>query len=408
MTARAARGRAAATADRSAVVDAARRRPDAAEALAALLAEDAPLYTGLGTGEAERVRGYVLAGLESAGLPSRAVPFVLEELELGRAPATVTAAARALRGAAEVPAEAPALLVAAIDRLRLADDVVSLERLEPTRAQAGAVTLLAELARTLAFLGPRARPALASLRALLEREGETFSPAVRAELEHAVREVARSERSGSGCCAPPCESDTPEARREQPVDLAGLELESQDGTRMSFSEAFSGRPTALAFFYTRCATPEKCSLTVTRLGRLARLVANGGLDANVAGITYDPGFDRRARLATYGVDRGMVFSPRCSLFRTVGPFSPLREAFALGVGFGPVTVNRHRLDLVVLDASLRVTKRFERRLWHEEDVLEALGVGVFDEPGGARLVSLSVPNGSLTRPRDAGKGARSK
>jgi cytochrome oxidase Cu insertion factor (SCO1/SenC/PrrC family) len=149
-------------------------------------------------------------------------------------------------------------------------------------------------------------------------------------------------------------------------------LEDQDGTQLSFSEAFAGRASALAFFYTRCTNPQKCSLTVTRLARLARLIETEGINANVAGITYDPGFDRPSRLRAYGADRGMVFSPRCSLLRTLGPFDPLREAFDLGVGFGPVTVNRHRLDLVVLDGSLAVSKRFERRLWHEDAALEAL------------------------------------
>jgi protein SCO1/2 len=157
-------------------------------------------------------------------------------------------------------------------------------------------------------------------------------------------------------------------------ELSDLALESQDGAQLSFSAAFSGRPTALAFFYTRCMNPEKCSLTVTRLARLAHLLDADGLDANVAGITYDPAFDRPARLRTYGLDRGMEFSQRCTLLRTLGPFDPVRDAFDLGVGFGPVTVNRHRLDLVVLDASLGVAQRFERRLWHEETVLDALRV----------------------------------
>ena len=118
--------------------------------------------------------------------------------------------------------------------------------------------------------------------------------------------------------------------------------------------------------------PEKCSLTVTRLARLAQLVAENGLDANVAGMSYDSRFDRPGRLRTYGADRGMVFSARCSLLRTRGPFDPITEAFALGVGFGPVTVNRHRLDLIVLDWSLCVAQTLQRRLWHEETVFEAL------------------------------------
>ena len=34
-------------------------------------------------------------------------------------------------------------------------------------------------------------------------------------------------------------------------------------------------------------------------------------------------------------------------------------------------MNRHRLDLVVLDADLRVVSTFERRLWHEDAVFDA-------------------------------------
>lgn len=60
--------------------------------------------------------------------------------------------------------------------------------------------------------------------------------------------------------------------------------------------------------------------------------------------------------------------PGCS----TRPLEPLLDALDLGVGFGPVTVNRHRLELFVLDGSLRVTKKFERRLWSEETVLDAL------------------------------------
>jgi cytochrome oxidase Cu insertion factor (SCO1/SenC/PrrC family) len=374
MTARAARASAPSAAELAARIDAIRLMPDAATTLAAMLAEQSPFFAGRGTNEAERLRGYILASFETVGLPPEVVPFVLEELQTGQNPYAVAAAARALRAAPEVPAEAPSLLVGAIARLRRADDVVSFDQFEPAPPSGDAVTALAELARTLTLLGPRAKPALADLEALVDREGETFSPALRAELANAVEAVARPDVSAPGCCSTRDGAETvaPSVVVAARRDLSDLALENQDGTQLSLSQAFAGRPTALAFFYTRCMNPEKCSLTVTRLARLASRVQTERLDANVAGITYDPGFDRPARLRTYGADRGMIFSPRCSLLRTVGPFDPLREAFDLGVGFGPVTVNRHRLDLVVLDASLGVADRFERRLWHEETPLDAL------------------------------------
>ena len=374
MSARAARRGAPSAANIAARVDAIRLLPDAAATLAAMLAEQSPVYAGRGANEAERLRGYILASFETAGLPPEAIPFVLEELETGQNVYTVAAAARALRGAQEVPAEAPALLVAAIERLRRADDVVLFDRFDPAPPSRNGVTALAELARTLAQLGPAAKPALTELEALVDREGEAFSPTLRAELAEAVEAAGRPDVSAPGCCSSHHDAETLEASVAvaAQTDLGDLALENQDGTRLSFSEAFAGRPTALAFFYTRCVNPQKCSLTVTRLARLAARVETEAVDANVAGITYDPGFDRPPRLRTYGADRGMAFSPRCSLLRTLDPFDPLREAFDLGVGFGPVTVNRHRLDLVVLDGSLGVAKRFERRLWHEEAAFEAL------------------------------------
>jgi protein SCO1/2 len=374
MSAQAARRRAPSAADLAARIDAIRRQPAAAATLTAMLAEQSPLFAGRGTNEAERLRGYILASFETVGLPSEAVPFVLEELETGQNVYTVAAAARALRGTQEPPAEAPALLVAAIERLRRADDIVSFDSFEPLPASGNGPTALAELARTLALLGASAKPALADLQALLDRQGEAFSPTLRAELAEAVEAAARPDVSAPACCSSHHGAKTvaPNVATAARTDLSDLALEDQDGTRLSFAEAFAGRPSALAFFYTRCMNPQKCSLTVTRLARLSSLVEREGLDANVAGITYDPGFDRPPRLRTYGADRGMIFSKRCSLLRTLGPFDPLSRAFNLGVGFGPVTVNRHRLDLIVLDGSLGVAKRFERRLWHEKATLEAL------------------------------------
>lgn len=346
------------------------------EELVDQLAEQAPRYAGRTSNEVERLRSEVLASCETRGLSTEVVPFVLEELETGRNPSTVAAAGRALRGAATIPAEAPELLVAAITRLRGSDDVVLLDGFPATTANGHPATALADLASTLVALGPRAEGAIPALRTLLESEG--FSNVVRTELSNALDALTGSESTVDSCChaeddiemvAPRLDAARPATIR---TELGEAALENQDGMRLTFEEAFAGRPSALTFFYTRCMNPEKCSLTVTRLARLARLVAENGLDANVAGMSYDPRFDRPGRLKTYGADRGMAFSPRCSLLRTRGPFDPIREAFDLGVGFGPVTVNRHRLDLIVLDASLGVARRFERRLWHEEAVFDAL------------------------------------
>lgn len=340
-----------------------------------MLEERAPIYAGRRTNEVELLRAHILASFETLELPNEAVPFVLEELETGTNPATVAAAGRALCGMATLPPKAPELLVEAIARLRGRDDVLPAELRRPDASVA--VTALADLASTLVRLGLRAQSALPALTALLNREGESFAPSVRAILVTAVDGLtAPTSHSASCCCADGTAGNRPRTTSlgDPPSvrGLAGLELEDQDGARLTFSDACGGRPTALAFFYTRCMNPDKCSRTVTRLAGLAQLAEDARLAVNVAGISYDPGFDHPERLKRYGADRGMRFSPNCSLLRTVGPFDPLVELFGLGVGFGPVTVNRHRVELFVLDSSLCVAERFERRLWSEESVLEAL------------------------------------
>jgi len=339
-----------------------------------LLDERAPIYTGRRINEVELLRAQILAKFETLELPGEAVAFVLEELETGTNPATVAAAGRALRGTSTLPPEAPELLVDAIARLRGRDDTLPAERRRPDTTVA--VTALADLASTLEQLGSRVQRALPALRALLHNEGDGFSPAVRATLGTVVDELSAPAPHPASCCAEGTAGTRPRTTTldDRPTvrGLARLELENQDGGRLTFSDACGGRPTALAFFYTRCMNPDKCSRTVTRLAELAKLAEDAGLAANIAGISYDPRFDHPERLKRYGADRGMRFSPHCSLLRTVGPFDPLVDAFGLGVGYGPVTVNRHQVELFVLDGSLRITKRFERRLWSEDSVLDAL------------------------------------
>lgn len=375
MTARVDDPDARSAAELAAHIDTVRLSPDAPRQLTAMLAEQSAVFAGRGSNETERLRGYILASFATVGLPLEAVPYVLEELETGRHPYTVAAAGRALRGTSDVPTEGPVLVVRAIARLRDADDYVSFDCFAPAPASPNGATALSELTTTLTFLGARATGAQGELQTLVDDQGEAFAPAIRAALANALQTLAQPHSPAAmSCCGEQASMAAPseDVNATAASALVDLELENQDAARLTFAAAFSGRPTALAFFYTRCTNPEKCSLTITRLARLARRIDAEALDANIAAITYDPTYDRPTRLHAYGIGRGMEFSPRCALFRTVGPIDPVRDAFDLGVGFGPSTVNRHRIELVVLDASLVAAQWFARRLWQEEAVLEAI------------------------------------
>ncbi|HKY14920.1 MAG TPA: SCO family protein [Microthrixaceae bacterium] len=351
----------------------ARQDPDSGAALVRLLDERAPHHHGRSTASTNRLRARVFIEFGDLGLPSAAMPFVLEELESGLDPSTVAAAGRALLGATEpLPTDAGPLLVSAIERLRGNDEEVRF-----LAANVGTIlpTAIEDLTGTIEQLGPSAAPARAALAELLEHHQCCFNPAVRTRLEAALHRLGSEDRPP--CCHAPSDTHEPSTApggndATLTTDLTTLVLEDQDGNRASFAERFHGRATAITFFYTRCTNPQRCSLTVARLASLARRIDDARLDCGVAGISYDPRYDRPDRLRTYGAERGMTFSPRCSLLRTIGPFEPLIDALDLGVGFGPVTVNQHRLDLMVVDSDLCVRAHRTRRLWSEDDVLADL------------------------------------
>jgi protein SCO1/2 len=129
--------------------------------------------------------------------------------------------------------------------------------------------------------------------------------------------------------------------------LARIELEDQDGARLTLADALAGRETVLAFFYTRCMNPARCSLTITRLAADAR---EGGR-AHLA-MTYDPAYDSPARLRRYGDERGFPFGDQARLVRTPDAWPAVKEMFGLRVGYGPVTVNEHARELFVVGPDL--------------------------------------------------------
>jgi len=66
------------------LTDTVTQSPERRDLLVQLLPERTSLYQGRSTNEAIRMRGYILAAFEQAGLPDAALPYVLEELENGR------------------------------------------------------------------------------------------------------------------------------------------------------------------------------------------------------------------------------------------------------------------------------------------------------------------------------------
>jgi cytochrome oxidase Cu insertion factor (SCO1/SenC/PrrC family) len=359
----------------AALVDAIAADPDRREQLTELLHEDHPLYDQRGAATIVRMRGWVLLALARVGVSDAALIFVLEELDTGVDAYLVAAAARALRAYPRPIETFAPFVMRALTNIRYRDEPVSFDSYGEYAVSSTGTSSVRELLSTLTWLGPLARAVLHELESLRAQ----VRGKLRIDIDRALQAIRGADRlaeSGThACCAPSNEfgsmvSWAPESRRgSEPIDA--IVFEDHMGEPTSFKEFFRGQPSIVVFFYTRCDNPMKCSLTVAKLARIQKLlVAQGLVDRiHTAAITYDPAFDLPERLRVYGQDRGVRLDARHRMLRSIDHNDALREHFELGVNFVESLVNRHRIEVYILDAKGRIAISFERIHWDEQQVV---------------------------------------
>jgi protein SCO1/2 len=308
--------------------------------LVALLSERHPVYTDLGANIAVRLRGYVLASFQQTGLPHEALPFIIEALESAQEPYLVAAAARALRGAPRAEPWMLPMLERAAKRMRNRDDTFSLEEYGPKWPVDSPTTTMTELRQTLAWAG--------------EPHEDSASRACCSAPAHVLRQVHVAWDS---------------VQRRSAITATAFE--DQDGLRPSPTDLFTGKPSIVGFFYTRCANPLKCSRTVTALGDLQRQLDDEGLGRRVRilAITYDPAYDGPERIHKYAEVRGFAFDADNRALRATQGFDALVAGFDLHATFTDVTVSQHATELFIVDTSGRIAASFQRLQWQPEDVM---------------------------------------
>jgi protein SCO1/2 len=349
------------------------------EQLTDLLREDHPIYDGRGTATIVRMRGWVLLAFARAAVSDAALIYVLEELDTGVDAYLVAAAARALRSYPR-PTEALApFVMRALANIRYRDEPVSFESYGEYAVAPTGTSPIRELLATLAWLGPHARGALAELESFRTQSGG-FSRKLRIDAERAAQAirgpVPGDEPGTHSCCGTTSDgvrsmSSWPSSLRRGTERIASVTLQDHKGALITFKDFFQGQPSIVVFFYTRCDNPMKCSLTIAKLARVQKLLEAQGLADRIhtAAITYDPAFDLPERLRVYGQDRGVRMDTGHRMLRVTEDNDVLRRHFELGVNFIESLVNRHRIEVYILDAKGRTATSFERIHWDEEQVV---------------------------------------
>lgn len=362
----------------AALVDALAADPDRREQLTDLLREDHPLYDQRGAATIVRMRGWVLLAMAHVGVSDAGLIFVLEELDTGIDAYLVAAAARALRS---YPRPNPALapfVMRALTHIRYRDEPVSFDNYGEYAVSPTGASPVRELLATLAWLGPHARGVLGELESLRAQSGG-LSGKLRIDFARAVQAIRGADHvdklGPDTCCTPPSglknKGSRPPGSRRECESIGSTVFEDHKGDLITFKEFFKGHPSIVVFFYTRCDNPLKCSLTVTKLARIQKLLEAEGLDDQIhtAAITYDPAFDLPERLRGYGLNRGVRLDAHHRMLRATDGIDGLCSHFGLGVNFIESLVNRHRIEAYILDAEGQIAMSFERIHWDEQQVV---------------------------------------
>ena len=207
----------------------------------------------------------------------------------------------------------------AISRVRYRDEPISFAGYGEYSQSTDGNSSLRELLSTLEWLGPHAKCVLVEVESLA-----AANSGLPKKLLVAARNVAAAIRQAQS----EAESDDVElcctlfpslaiGRRRRRESIEQTIFEDQDGAVVSYTDFFCKGPSIVVFFYSRCDNPLKCSLTVTKLGRVQSLLKARGLHDQVrtAAITYDPEFDLPARLRAYGQNRGVRMDARNRMLR---------------------------------------------------------------------------------------------
>jgi protein SCO1/2 len=326
------------------------------------------------------MRGWILVALTNVGLTDDALLFVLEELDTGRDAYLVAAASRALRSYPKPVAAFAPFVMRAIANIRYHDEHVAFESYGEYAISPTGSTALSELLATLVWLGPNACEVLPELEQLRQNRGHGFSNKLLVKIERAQKAISASARprqhSRDTCCGLPLGFG--DALSWAPGSRCSCEriestlFEDHDGGTVKFRDFFWGHPSVVVFFYTRCDNPQKCSLTITKLACLQNLLLERGLADQIrtAAITYDPAFDTAERLRGYAKNRGVLLNANHRMLRAIDGISVLRAHFKLGVNFVASLVNRHPIEVYLLDPAGGIAGSFQRIHWDENKIVD--------------------------------------
>lgn len=341
--------------------------------LLALLDYGHIVYTGRSKNETIRIRGYLLESFMHTGLSLRDLSYVLDELEFSRNAYIVAGAAIALRGLRNPYPQLTDYLFKAVKNIRAIDDAITFDTYKPQWPRAVYTTALQEIFKTFQWMGPNAVHAAKQLKSL--HDDAYFSQQVKLEIEKALSHIEEiSTAANDKCCElkPPASLNYRSNFKER--DLKKIRMQDQNRQVAGYTEFFSGIPSLIIFFYTRCDNPNRCSLNISRMGHLQEALKKEGLygKVKIAAITYDPDYDLPMRMKPYCTSRGFMLDEHCRCFRIDEGMDILLAHLKPGVNYNGSILNHHTSELFLLDGEGKAVERMPGIEWNIQKIIAKL------------------------------------
>lgn len=358
------------------VLDRIRKGELSRDLLIDLISERHDVYVERPSYQMTRIKGYALASFKEVGLPNSAINFVLDELQNGRNAYMVGAAARGLQGSKYPKAQYVNFLIQAVYNLKYHDDSFDLSIFKPEWPLENPSNARSEIFRALQWLRGYAKSIVPELKSFLNNE-QDFTPSMREEIQKTIQIIEEDKRElDLSCCDIEGKSSTGISWMWKGLrsirSIGSLEVQNEDGQTQQLDDVMNQKPTVVSFFYTRCMNPNKCTITINKLGWLQKRLIEMGLEneVNILAFTYDPSYDTPTRMRMFGENRGMEFGSNTHVLRTSPEeFNVLSDFFQLGVNHVASTVNQHRLELFILNQNGRIETTYTRLQWEIEDVV---------------------------------------
>ena len=316
-----------------------------------LLHRNNGIYRNRSTNQINRLRGYAIACFEHTGVPKKALVFICEELDNGHAPYLLAACAKALRAGKWKSKDLQYFLVRALQNLGHKDEVLSFESYRYDWPLKNSTSATLEVLKTLGWLGGYAKESISFLKQLREGLIRPIDENTKTAIEQSISLITNDSGKIKNDC---CNFIYPILSSEKIsyTQVKDITIEDQEGDLLSVDQFLKGQFTVVAFFYTRCDNPTKCSLTVTRVAQLQNLIDTNELRGiNLCCISYDSQFDNSRRLKFYSENRGIKHNETCKTFRVPdeSEMELLISYFNSSVNYTDNVVNNHSIELFVLN-----------------------------------------------------------